>query len=60
VRYNAKGVFEEGLPFAEECLGEFPELRSYLLSRLLFNPDIDYDAEMNGFLKAYYGGGWIS
>ncbi len=58
IKYNAKGVYEEGNYTSAESNSEFAELRGYLLSRLLFNPDIDYDAEMNGFLKAYYGGGW--
>ncbi|WP_301005370.1 DUF4838 domain-containing protein [Lunatimonas sp.] len=35
--------------------GEFAELRAYMLSKLLKNPDVDIEAEMNGFLLAYYG-----
>ncbi|MCL2514206.1 MAG: DUF4838 domain-containing protein, partial [Oscillospiraceae bacterium] len=58
VKYNAKGVYEEGNYNSHECNSEFAQLRGYLISRLLFNPDIDYDAEMSGFLKAYYGDGW--
>ena len=57
-RNNVKGIYEEGNYTSDQCNSEFAELRGYLLARLLFNPDIDYDAEMNGFLKAYYGGGW--
>ncbi len=34
---------------------EFSELKSYLLSRLLWNPDIDFNAAMNEFLDGYYG-----
>lgn len=56
--HNVKGVYEEGNYAAAESNSEFAELRGYLLSRLLFDPDIDYYAEMDGFLKAYYGGGW--
>ena len=56
--HNVRGVYEEGNYTSGESNSEFAELRGYLLARLLFNPDIDYDAEMNGFLKAYYGGGW--
>lgn len=37
---------------------EFGELKSYLLAKLMWDPYIDYDAEMKGFLKAYYGDGW--
>jgi hypothetical protein len=58
VKNHAKGVYEEGNYTSGESNSEFAELRGYLIARLLFNPDIDYDAEMNGFLKAYYGGGW--
>lgn len=35
--------------------GEFAELRSYMLSKLLKNPDVNIQAEMDGFLLAYYG-----
>ena len=58
IEYNVKGVFEQGNITSNKSNSEFAGLRAYLLARLLFNPDIDYDAEMNGFLKAYYGGGW--
>ncbi len=53
--HNVIGVYEEGNYNARECNGEFAELRAYLLSKLLWNPDTDYYREMNGFLKAYYG-----
>ena len=58
VENNVKGVYEEGNYQSAECNSEFSQLRGYLLARLLFNPDIDFYAEMDGFLKAYYGGGW--
>ncbi|MGI6247930.1 MAG: DUF4838 domain-containing protein [Acutalibacteraceae bacterium] len=58
VENNAKGVFEQGNNTASEPNAEFAELRSYLLSRLLWNPYLDYDKTMNEFLKAYYGAGW--
>ena len=58
VSHHARGVFEEGNYQATECDAEFAELRCYLLSRLLYDPDCDYDEEMNGFLQAYYGAGW--
>ena len=54
---KVKGVYEEG-NYNREGDSEFQRLRSYLLSRLLFDPYIDYYAEMDEFLKAYYGGGW--
>ncbi len=55
---NVKGVYEEGNYYMAQCDGEFGELRSYLLSKLMQNPYIDYSAYMNEFLEAYYGGGW--
>ncbi|MDR1927267.1 MAG: DUF4838 domain-containing protein, partial [Oscillospiraceae bacterium] len=58
IKHNVKGIYEEGNYTAAECNSEFADLRSYLLARLMWDPDLDYDAEMNGFLKAYYGGGW--
>ncbi len=56
--HNAKGVYEEGNYYIEECDSEFGELRAYLISKLLQDPYCDYSGEMNGFLKAYYGDGW--
>lgn len=55
---SVKGVYEEGNYSAAESDGEFAELRAYLLSKLMWNPYLDYDKEMNSFLKAYYGAGW--
>ncbi len=56
--HHVTGVYEEGNYSAGSSNTEFAELRAYLLARLMWNPDMDYDAEMNGFLKAYYGAGW--
>jgi hypothetical protein len=47
-----KSVFEQG--FAE-MHGEFAELRAYLISKLLWNPDINVDSVMNDFLHGFYG-----
>ncbi len=55
---NVVGLYEEGNYYMASCDGEFGELRSYLLSKLMQNPYIDYDAYMNEFLEAYYGSGW--
>ena len=41
--------------------GEFEALNAYLLSRLLWDADMTreaFNAEIDGFLKAYYGEGW--
>ncbi|NMP37628.1 MAG: DUF4838 domain-containing protein [Clostridiales bacterium] len=58
VKNNVVGIYEEGNYTASQCDAEFAELRAYLLSKLLWNPNVDYLAEMNAFLKAYYGDGW--
>ena len=34
--------------------GEFEKLRSYLLAKILWNPNVDVEAEMDDFLKGYY------
>ncbi len=35
--------------------GDFLELRAYLVSKLMWNPDVDVDALMKHFLDGYYG-----
>ena len=55
---NVVGVYEEGNYYMNECDGEFGELRSYLLSKLMQNPYINYNNCMDEFLQAYYGKGW--
>lgn len=35
--------------------GENAELRSYVMARLLWNPNIDMDVTVNEFMAAYYG-----
>ena len=44
--------FPEGNYTSEN--GEFEKLRSYLIAKLLWNPNIDVEAEMDDFLKGYY------
>ncbi|NLA77865.1 MAG: DUF4838 domain-containing protein, partial [Clostridiales bacterium] len=58
INNNVVGIYEEGNYTASQCDAEFAELRAYLLSKLLWDPNIDYLKEMNEFLKAYYGDGW--
>lgn len=55
---GANGVFEEGNDVAANCNGELAELRSYLITQLLWDPYCDYDTLMNDFMAAYYGAGW--
>ena len=54
---NVKGIYEEGNYYIAECDGEFGEMRTYLLSKLMQNPYLDYSAEMDGYLSAVYGKG---
>ena len=57
--HNVKGLFMQGQ--YNSASGEFSELRSYLLSKLLWNPDMseeEYYAHMEEFLRLYYGAGW--
>ena len=57
---GVRGMYPEGQHNAKGY-GEFQELRSYLVARLMWNPfmtDAEYHEEMNGFLRAYYGEGW--
>lgn len=49
---RVSAVFEQG---NIQSGGEFAELRAYLLAKLLWNPDLDFEKEMDGFLNAYYG-----
>ncbi len=52
VDHGVTAMFEQG---NREVGGEFAELRAYLISKLLWNPDEDVDALMDDFLSGYYG-----
>lgn len=52
-RFGADMVFEQGLRGCRA--GEFNELRCYLLSKLMWNPNLDTDSLMNDFIQGYYG-----
>lgn len=55
---GAKGVYEEGNYYMDRCNGEFYELRSYLLSKLMQNPyRDDYYELMDNYLINVYGPG---
>ena len=56
--HNVKGIYEEGNFYLPRCDAEFGDLRMYLISKCLQDPYRETDAEMNGFLAAYYGDGW--
>ncbi|HEX3072089.1 MAG TPA: DUF4838 domain-containing protein, partial [Ignavibacteriales bacterium] len=53
-KYGAKMMFQQGAGTVNEG-AEFRELRTYLISKLLWNPYINYDSVMNDFLSGYYG-----
>lgn len=54
---NAKGIYEEGNYYIENSDAEFAEMRTYLLSKLMQNPYLDFDSEVNGYLNGVYGPG---
>lgn len=55
---GAKGLYEEGNYYMDICDGEFYELRSYLLTKLMENPyREDYDELMLNYLNTVYGKG---
>ncbi len=57
---GVRGMFPQGN--SQSVSGEFGELRTYLLAKLMWNPymsEEEYDMHMNEFLKAYYGPGWV-
>ncbi len=50
---GVKGLFEQGN--AQSVSGEFGELRMYLISKLMWDPDTDVEQAMQEFLTGYYG-----
>ena len=52
VRNGVNAHFPEGNPCTFN--GEFEKLRSYLLAKILWDPDVDVEAEMKDFLTGYY------
>lgn len=56
--HNVKGVYEEGNYYLTSCDTEFADLRLYMIAKCLQDPYCDLDAEVDGFLAAYYGNGW--
>ena len=53
-RNNAIGVLEEAQ--YQTKFGEFSELRSYVLAKLLWNPSLDVNVLVREFVNAFYGG----
>lgn len=52
VKNGVTAMFEQG---NGDGGGEFAELRSYLISKLMWNPNENIDTLMNDFLRGYYG-----
>lgn len=55
--HNIKGIYQQGVYYISESDGEFGEMKTYLLSKLMQNPYLDFDAEMLGYMNAVYGPG---
>lgn len=55
--YNVKGIYQQGVFYISECDAEFGELKTYMLSKLMQDPYLDFDAVMSGYLDAVYGPG---
>ena len=58
-KYGVTGVFAQGN--AHNVSGEFGDLRSYLLAKLMEDPymsDAEYDEYINTFMRGYYGPKW--
>ena len=53
VRNGVRGIFEQG--GFQSPGGELQELRTWLLGKLLWNPDADLEQLMATFLEGYYG-----
>lgn len=52
---NVKGVYIQGNHTADSADSGFAELKGYLISRLLYDPNINVEAETKQFMRAYYG-----
>ena len=52
LRNNAKGVFMQAN--GNGLTGEFSDLRNYLISHLIWNPDLEADALLNEFVNLHY------
>lgn len=50
---NAIGIMEQAA--YQSRGGEFAELRAYLISKILWNPDCNTEAVVNDFIAGYYG-----
>ncbi|HEY0074319.1 MAG TPA: DUF4838 domain-containing protein [Abditibacteriaceae bacterium] len=51
---NVVGVFEQGDAYSNGT-GDFPQLRAYLIGKLMWNPQQDENKIIDEFLQGYYG-----
>jgi len=52
--HHVKGIFEQGDNFTNG-VGDFVQLRAWLLGHLMWNPQLDQEQLTNEFLRGYYG-----
>jgi len=51
---NVKGVFEQGDNYTNG-VGDFAQLRTWLIAHLMWNPNLDQEKLTDEFLQGYYG-----
>lgn len=51
---NVKGVFEQGDSYTNG-VGDFVQLRTWLIAKLMWNPDLNQEQLTDKFLRGYYG-----
>ncbi|MCP4642662.1 MAG: DUF4838 domain-containing protein [bacterium] len=54
--HGVTGIYEEANYFSRG--GELAELRTYVMAKLLWDPEYDVDTAVDEFCKAYYGKAW--
>ncbi len=62
VHHGVKGMFCEGDNYYDDQTTDMAELRAYLLSKLLWDPEMseeEFEGHMNEFLLGYYGPGGV-
>lgn len=55
--HNVKGIYQQGVYYIAESDGEFGEMKTYLLTKLMQNPYLDFEEEMTNYMLAVYGPG---
>ncbi|MFN4007076.1 MAG: DUF4838 domain-containing protein [Chitinophagaceae bacterium] len=51
-QHKVAGVFAQG---SNDTYADAAPLKTYLLAKLLWNPNIDFEKEKNSFIEGYYG-----